>query len=200
MQKLHLLTSKERIVERPIDYILLTREWTVATDSHAIVAHKTDKIFDTFNKAFTEELSNDDRYLIAPDQWKKLCLSKVYRCEFDKNNNAIITKDNRFNILDIVQLKKESDIGKYPDWEHVFPSETGSSISALGLSPQSLHNLQQAIYPKASKKDICPLFLFFSHATAEGTTESAIIVKSYNEVYSNDNFKAIMMPYVVLNR
>lgn len=201
MQRLDLLcATKKSIASEVLRYVLLTKEWTVATDGHAIVAHNTKRLFYHLNNSFDDFLDENDRFLIPADQWKKICQSKVKSCYLDKQQKSIVTKNGYDETLDIIPLKTEEDVDKYPKWENVFPQtvcKKGEGAYMLGIDPLLLHNLQQAIYPDYKKSTPFPLYLQFTNINIDGLTESALIVKSREAIYENKYFKALIMPFMI---
>ena len=198
MQKLHLACKqkKDETVYTPWQsYVLLTKECAVATDARILVEHKTDAIFDSY---FLDYLNDDDRFLIHRDQWKKMCKNGVvYRLDRDKMIIEVIKKGE---VIDIVRMETENESEglKFPDWEKVIPADSDYDVSVqgVGLRPDLLHRLVQAIYPDSKEY---PVFLSFARKDNDGwASDRPIRVKSDNSIYSNDNFIAVIMPYIIL--
>lgn len=195
MQKLNLICvqkkDEKRFTRQSISYVLLTKDYTVATNTYALIAHKTKALFSDY---FVENLKDEDRFLIYRDQWKKLCKNGL-NYVFDREKMVIRTIKNG-DVVDMIPLETEEKIGKFPNWQRVLPDDSvfKEEVSGVGFRPSLLYNLEQAIYPES--KDDYPLFLSFMGKSENGWVENnPIRVESSEKIYPNNNFKAIIMPY-----
>lgn len=199
MQKLHLLCANDNDTANTwLHYVLLTKDYVVATNSHALVAHKTDKIFD---KVFSEKISGEEKFYIHKNQWKKLCKKKIVRYTFNKDNMTITGYSDKNEALEVIPVVKD-DEAIYPNWQGILPPEGSKfvDINYLGINPEWLYNLQQAIYPEIGKDDYCPLFLKFYKCDENKMANGIMVVESEDDYYENENFKAVIMPMRKINQ
>lgn len=184
MQKLHLICGDKD----EFQYILVTKEKTIATDLYCVLIFETGSLF---GEDFYESLNNDDRFLIHKNEWMKL--TKPY-ISFSINEDKIkIIRKN--NITDYIELKKEGDEIKYND-KKIFDIISsrfiyeGESIKHLAINPILYKNMQEAIYPEVSSRGSYPLFLDFPN-NYNSYSNAIKITTNVDDLYK---YEAYIMP------
>ncbi len=154
MQKLNLVCGNENEYQ----YILVTKEKTIATDKYCFVSFETKSLF---GDAFYNQLKETDRFLIHKNDWIKLTKPYLlFKLVDDK-----IEISRKANITDFIILKKEGEDVKYND---VFFLEVmskfvyeGESVDKLGINIVLHQNMQKALYPEVPSTGLYPLYLHF---------------------------------------
>ncbi|MBS3739659.1 MAG: hypothetical protein KGY51_11810 [Psychroflexus sp.] len=135
---LHLITSKDDL-RPPLKYIKVTKENCVATNAHVIGVIPTT---DIFSDEFIEKVP-EEGFILHPEDWKKL-----------KNNTDIVWKSNDVIKISyskkrdaLIEIESESNIGKFPNWEAILPSEYAETqpLPSIGINMKLAYDLQKAI-------------------------------------------------------
>lgn len=191
MQQLHLICGSNDLKQPITQYVFLTKEEVIATDTFCAVVHKTK---DLFSEEFVDNIKEGNKFLIHKDIWEEISKPNIVSIELKENQ---ITTTDKKNLLKSFIIEKEDKIGKYPNVKAVIPDENNidNLCNIVGIAPTILHKLQLAIYPtKPSKNSIFALYMYFS-GEDEGKASGAIKVKADKSVYDKD-FKAVIMPHL----
>lgn len=177
MKKLHLLCSKDNM--RPsMNHVKVTKEYCIATDAHILAAVPTELMFDP---EFIDKIP-EQGILIHHEDWKKMTtgINVVWKSE---DVIRVLVKNKR-DIL--IEVESEDEMGKYPDWRAVCPSEDmREELPAIGINAKIAATLQDAL-------GYTSLALSFSGASR------AISVTSVNRG-EREGVIAVLMPVMIDN-
>jgi hypothetical protein len=129
----------DRTQMRPIlNYIYLTRDVIVATDTHCFVEFKTTELF---HFSFISELP-DYPLLIHWKQWE-LFAKKHLIHSLDKNKNIRITFSDNYSVIIPTTTENKENIS-YPDYSSIFP-DNHKYTNQIKLNPKLLYKLSRAL-------------------------------------------------------
>ncbi len=121
-----------------MNYILVTKDEIVASNSHILVIHKTNNIFD---EQFIDEMP--DRFLIHKNNWKLFCKGHHYIIFLD--GLIIIRYDGYDQTIKPIFEEIEFMTLKYPDYKKILKSKSETGLSNFGLSVKNLTLLSKSM-------------------------------------------------------
>jgi len=138
--QLHLITSKDEL-RPPMNHILFTKEVMVATDGAKLGVIPTKHLL---SEELIEEIPNEG-VLVHPDDYKLMLAAENIVGESDNVWRLIYKKGNKRDQL--IELRQQSDVGKYPNWEAVVPNyDTPTEAKEkIALNAEYLALLQKAL-------------------------------------------------------
>lgn len=137
--KLDLICGRDDL--RPeMTHVKVTKEVMVATNAHVIGVIPTKLMF---SEDFIAEIP-ESGILIHYEDWKKLSSSEnvVWKSE---DVIRVIYKGSKRDVL--IQVDNEDNVGKFPNWEAVFPTEQMRTceLNKVGLNLKLALDLQNAL-------------------------------------------------------
>lgn len=142
--KLNLICANDAL--RPVmSYVKVTKDVMVATDAHVLGVVPTSKLFDD---DFISKIP-EGGMLIHKDDFAKI-ISGTNTVWKGDGVLKIIVKNKR-DIL--VETETEDNIGKYPYWEAIIPTEKDrlAQLNAIGVNFELASSLQKALGFYSSK-------------------------------------------------
>lgn len=176
LPKLHLACSDSEL--RPsLNYVLVTKDNIVATNDRILVVHKTK---DVFNDVFIASMP--ERFLIHYKSWQQLC-RKHDKIRFIDG----LIEQTVDTCVHIFKPIYETEEFKYVQWEAAIPKTKPSPIKNIGVNPNLLKRLSDAMSLDDSYMGLI-LFFYDKH--------KAIYVKHKN---IENNSYGIIMPVMIDN-
>ncbi len=134
LPKLHLICAND-ILRKALQYVLVTKKETVATDAHCLVVYETELIF---SQEFVENMP--ERFLIHKEIWAKICKKHHFIC-FENNMIKVIYETHTV----FYPIMFEENLTLYPKYNHVLPTGKAEEIKSIGINPHLLSKLCKAI-------------------------------------------------------
>lgn len=136
--KIHECLSKNELTP-VLNYALITKEHTVATDAHILVAHKTSELFD---KDFVEAIP-EEGMLLGGDALREMAKKTVLSITFNEGTINVLHKKGGKAIF---EPETQQKIGTFPDWRPVIPKmEDNMLVMAIGIDAKKALRLQNAL-------------------------------------------------------
>lgn len=175
LPKLHLICANN--VNTIQEYILITKDEIVASDSHILTILKTK---DIFSDEFIEAMPK--RFLVHKSQWKNFYNGAF---DFTFKDNSICVHYNGYEVYH--EIKTEDDNLNYPNYNAIIPKQETEVLCEIGIDPFLLKNLAESMTFDSNKKTV--KLQFFG-------VNKAILVTPINHNY---NSKGIIMPIKIID-
>jgi hypothetical protein len=139
-QKLHLVLGKDDL--RPIfKFMLLSREVVVATNSHILVVHDPNEIFE---QHFIDTIP-DGEWLVPAKAVQEMSKPKAFYYVKDGYLNIEIKGSKTAYKM----IPNGGEEGTYPNYTVVIPESYGYEANIIQVNPALLNDLRQAIEPES---------------------------------------------------
>lgn len=149
--KIYECLSKDELRE-VLNYALVTKEHTVATDAHILVEHST---LELFGKEFVENVP-EEGMLLGGDALREMAKKTVQFIIYNKNAETAA----RLGVINVLHNKggkaifepqTQEKIGTFPNWKAVIPSmDDNLLVMAIGIDAKKALRLQNALATEAS--------------------------------------------------
>lgn len=171
---------------RPVmSYVFVTRDKVVATDANVMGWQDTT---DVFNNYEFERHIPEEGMLIHSEDWKKLHKADGLQWKTEGKVIKILHKKKRD---ELIEVEMQSDVGKFPNWEAVVPTDEPIGIPAIGINIDFLSRIGKFYKPLDSTTSIK---MVFSHPN------KAIRVSLAKPTdKSFESAKALIMPVMIDN-
>jgi hypothetical protein len=173
--RLHKILEREAIREQ-LGYAMLNRDYIVATNAHALVEHSTETFFGRHNR---KEIPKGKQFKVP----RKLCEMMSYG-----TSHALFIAPNIISIAyqgALMQFALE-ETKDYKDYRQILGKPNKEDKGEIGLQPELLNNLRQAIDPKANI-----VYLTFQKG------HTPIVVKTQGGEI--ENYRALLMPCAIMD-
>ena len=136
--KLHLACGKDGF-RLSMQHIKVTKQNCVATDSHILAVIPSELIF---NSEFISDIP-EEGFLIHAEDYKKMI---QFEKATWKTKGEVIKMEHKKKRPILIEVVKESDAGKFVNWEAVTPKGLKTeSKQEIRLNAELLYRLQQCL-------------------------------------------------------